>query len=118
MRSFTILMACLFSCLLQSAVAQKDKTFEFTLTKMTDGFRLESCIPADYYQERFMVPLDVRPRHPRYVMPDSILAVHNSSWANNCLIIDKLEPNRQEIIDMLAQITILDRTQIKLIFKQ
>lgn len=101
-----------------SSFIEEKLIFDFVLISNGNSYRLESCIPEDYYSPRLMMPrksgrtMSIDQNNPP-------MQVTGSHWENNCLIVEYSDSalTDEEWIDLISAFTILSRDQINLIHK-
>lgn len=101
-----------------SSSIEENLTFDFVLISNGNSYRLESCIPEDYYNPRLMMPRKSG-RTMAIDQNNPPIQVTGSHWESDCLIVEYSDGalTDEEWIDLISAFTILSRDQINLIHK-
>lgn len=88
--------------------------YEFKVVENTEGKTMELCIPLEDFNSNFYVPSRVLKKE-RLVYAKPQIIVINSSWVENCLIINfDIEDSFTEIRNLISKITIYPTNSISI----
>lgn len=103
----------------------KAQKYEFVISKTNDNsyYKVTSCNDISIYRKNLILPK--KPNHAylettkneRVIQQEIPLVIPNAFWEEDCLIFPYEKVDFEGLIDMVQQISILEKEQILITFK-